>query len=114
MLDYQRLLPSGGTAYGLAALEGELRRLRGAREGERNNTLNRVAFSLGTLVGGGELAEATVTTELLDVAVNDLGLLERAALATIASGLRKGKTQPRSAPGPGLPIWGDDTGHRYG
>ena len=91
--------PSGASAYGAAALSREVEDLRRLVEGQRNDGLNRAAFCLGTLVAGGELAEAVVFHELLTAAVG-IGLSETEALATIRSGFRAGGRQPRRAPDP--------------
>jgi hypothetical protein len=68
--------------------------VRNADIGERNDTLNRAAFSLGTLVGAGELFRDVVETELLSAAVMT-GLSEREAMATISSGVNAGMDHPR-------------------
>lgn len=84
-----------GTEYGLVALEGEAERLRAAVPGERNNTLNRAAFSLGQLVAGGELSEEASRAALIDTA-SDLGWdrIEE----TVESGFQAGLLEPRQAP----------------
>ena len=94
--------PSNGgqpraTAYAQAAMDREVGRVTAAREGERNHTLNSAAYSLGQLVGGGQLPEAEVSTALRRAA-NACGLPDREAQRTIASGLGSGKKEPRSAP----------------
>jgi hypothetical protein len=88
--------PMGGEAnhYATAAMESELKRLRQAAQGERNEQLNRSAFALGQLVGGGLLDEVTITQALTDAALA-LGLGEGEAAATIASGLAGGIKLPR-------------------
>ncbi|MBZ5638003.1 MAG: bifunctional DNA primase/polymerase [Acidobacteriia bacterium] len=85
-------------AYGRSALEAECRAVREAPAGTRNDTLNRAAFNLGTLVGGGILERVTVEDALLDAAcasglVSDDG--ERSVRGTIASGLKSGIAEPR-------------------
>jgi len=65
--------------------------------GQRNDGLNRAAFCLGRLVGGGELSEALVFEALLCSALA-VGLGESEAAATIRSGLRAGMAVPRRAP----------------
>ena len=80
--------------YGAKALEDELTRLRAAPNGSRNDQLNRSAFALGQLVGGGVLDRAEVESELL--AATDLP--EKEARATIASGLEAGIQEPRTPP----------------
>lgn len=58
-----------GTKYGLAALEGELQRMRDARaeSGVFNNAVNASCFSLGQLVGGGELAHEYTYDEITNL-----------------------------------------------
>lgn len=80
--------------YADAALENEVNRVKAAPEGERNNALNRAAFSLGQLVGGGALDEQAVITALLAASP----LPPREAEATIRSGLDSGKGKPRRPP----------------
>ncbi len=81
-------------AWAAAALADEVANVRGAGEGVRNHTLNRAAFALGQLVGGGHLPEADVVAWLLDAALSS-GLGEHEAAATIGSGLRAGAGRPR-------------------
>jgi putative DNA primase/helicase len=80
--------------YAEVAFESELQRVRNAREGVRNDTLNKAAFALGQLVGAGVLDEATVEHELTNAALA-CGLDEKEARKTITSGLRAGMAQPR-------------------
>ncbi|HPD16232.1 MAG TPA: bifunctional DNA primase/polymerase [Planctomycetota bacterium] len=80
--------------YAETALKLEVRNLRQAPEGTRNDTLNRAAFSLGQLVGGGYLDRAHVEAELAATAAIT-GLGEREAAATIQSGLEAGIQEPR-------------------
>jgi Bifunctional DNA primase/polymerase, N-terminal len=94
--------PGTAGSYGQRALEAEVTRVLQAVEGERNDTLNRAAFSLYQLVAGGELTDGEVS-----------GALERAGIAaglspteverTIASGQRRGLEEPRSRPRTGMP-----------
>ena len=97
-------VPSNGhfsnpDAWTRAAVDGELQRLRSATVGTRNDTLNRIAFRLGQIIGAGRLDETTAERLLLDSAVS-IGLSEREALATVHSGLRAGERQalPRHEP----------------
>lgn len=87
----------GNTEYGKAALEEEISILRRAVEGERNNCLNKAAFTLGQLVGGGELDEGFVIDLLLSAAIS-ISLSASEARGTITSGIASGKGSPRSAP----------------
>jgi hypothetical protein len=88
----------GGSRYGLAALRAELADMRAAPIGDRNNRLNRAAFSLGMLAAGGKLDAAHVEDQLLAGAL-DLGLPHGEAAASIHSGLRAGAAEPRRRPG---------------
>lgn len=65
-----------------------------AAHGQRNATLNRAAYSLGTLVDAGVLPEPLVGEALLQAA-QSVGLHLAEAAATIASGLRAGTARPR-------------------
>jgi hypothetical protein len=76
-------LAAGGSRYGLAALGREIADVRRAVVGERNNRLNRAAFSLGMLAAGRELDEDLVEDELL--------------AAALVAGLQNGKPEPASA-----------------
>jgi len=92
--DYDRAWrgTGGGNNYAQVALTGELDRLAQARQGERNNTLCRCAFSLGQLLT--DLDRAVVEHELLAGALA-VGLPEQEAWATIESGLAAGEANPR-------------------
>lgn len=85
------------SAYAERALDNELAALRRAQQGGRNNTLNRCAFNLGQLVGADVLSESEVSAHLLATALA-IGLDEKEARATIASGLEDGKASPRRIP----------------
>ena len=85
-------------AYGEEALVRERDELAATMAGGRNNALNAAAFSLGQLVAGGCLSESDVRVALV-AACQANGLLKqdgrRAVDATISSGLRAGKQNPR-------------------
>lgn len=87
------------TRYLQAAVDAELARIVGAREGGRNHALNEAAFNLGTLIGGGHLSEAAVAADLQAAAVAK-GLSAIEAQKTIRSGLAAGKAKPRDPPAP--------------
>lgn len=89
--------PGGTSPYGRAALDTEMEAVRRLVPGQRNDGLNRAAFSLSTLVAGGELAEDVVERQLLTAALA-VGLGESEARRTIRSGLRAGAAVPRCAP----------------
>ncbi len=84
--------------YALAALDAELNAVRSAGEGKRNDTLNIASLKVAQLVAAGALTEGFVRAALEDAAaacglVKDDGL--RGVRATIDSGFRKGRAQPR-------------------
>ena len=54
--------------YVQKAIDEECAKVAAAQQGTRNNTLNEASFSLGTLVGGGELDEGLAHSRLLDAA----------------------------------------------
>lgn len=89
--------PQRGTGYADAALHREVHAVRTASEGTRNDTLNRAAFSLGQLVGGGVLTRGTVEAELA-AAASIAGLSERETQGTLQSGLTAGVAEPRGIP----------------
>lgn len=88
---------ANGDRYAQAALDGELNALRVAPEGSRNETLNKAAFSLGTLVGGRHLDRQDVE-QALRTAAASVGLAPDETEATIRSGLEAGIRQPRDIP----------------
>ncbi len=87
---------TGTTVYGQAALLDEIRELRAAPEGQRNETLNKCAFSLGQLIAGGELDEFETTTTLTSTA-QSIGLETREIQTTIRSGIDAGMRESRTA-----------------
>lgn len=86
--------PSIQPAYAQAALQREAGRVISALEGCRNDALNRAAFSLGQLIGAGELGREDVESTLMRTAVAS-GLPQAEALRTIESGLSAGVSAPR-------------------
>jgi len=83
------------SAYGEAALRRSADTVSSAPEGTRNDTLNREAFRLGRLVGGGVLDQNDAATALR-CAARKAGLPPSEAESTIASGLTAGLSRPRS------------------
>ena len=77
-----------------AALEDELDKLAKTTAGGRNAQLNRSAFALGQIVGGGYLDE-TDTADQLAATAQAIGLTDGEAHKTIASGMAAGKKEPR-------------------
>lgn len=93
---------------------GELRRVAEAADGGRNHALNRSAFVLGQLVGGGHLDHEEVA-EALRRAGLAIGLGTREVRATISSGLVAGETVPRHpSNGSGRPCVGPDDARTVG
>jgi hypothetical protein len=86
--------PVDASAWAHAALVDEVSSVRTSVPGHRNDTLNRAAFSLGQLVGGGHLDEDQVIEQLTIGAV-EVGLPPREIRPTIASGLHAGEAHPR-------------------
>jgi len=83
--------------YVQAALDGERDKVRSAHEGERNDTLNRAAFSIGQLVAGGFLTEENATAELTAAGL-ETGLATDEVRSTVRSGLNAGMKEPRTIP----------------
>lgn len=82
------------TGYANAALRNELQRVLDARVGQRNATLNRAAYCLGTLVGAGALPDSLVR-DALQRAAEAVGLGAAEAEATVSSGVSAGTCRPR-------------------
>lgn len=88
---------AGVSAWAATAVERELARVAGAEVGHRNHVLNRAAFVLGQIVGGGYLDRAVVAS-LLEQAGVAVGLGARETAQTVESGLGAGETNPRHPP----------------
>lgn len=87
---------TGLAAYITKSYHDEITCLTLATPGHRNDTLNRVAFNLGQFVEAGHLPQTDVEAALLSLAVQ-LGLSDREASATIASGIKGAFRNPRSS-----------------
>lgn len=85
------------SAWARQAVAGELVRVRQSEPGRRNTDLNRAAFALGQLLGGGHL-DATEIHDLLVDAGLAVGLHPREVAATVRSGLGAGARHPRHPP----------------
>jgi DNA-binding transcriptional ArsR family regulator len=85
------LAPKDSAADNL--LEQEVSRVASAPEGNRNNTLNVAAYTLGGVVAAGMLEHSVVLHKLLRAAIAS-GLDHGEAEATIASGLGAGLARP--------------------
>jgi hypothetical protein len=91
--DLLPLVPRGGRWHQQPPGSDPRRQARGGRSatvGTRNDTLNRIAFRLGQIVGSGRLDEPAAERLLLDGALS-IGLEEREAVSTVRSGLQAGE-----------------------
>jgi len=90
---------SDGAPYGKAALAGLIEQMRGAADGNWNDTLNAVSFRFGQLVAGGELPE-TVGKQLKQAA-RETGTAkpgdETKLQRTFRSGFESGLKNPDNA-----------------
>jgi hypothetical protein len=84
-------------AYVRVALKMAASNVASAAEGTRNDALNKEAYSLGGLVGGGALTRVDAETEL-ERAAAVAGLPDAEARRTIRSGLDAGILEPRTVP----------------
>jgi putative DNA primase/helicase len=94
----------GSSIYGRTALEDECDKLAAMpKDSGRNNALNSAAFNLFQLVAGGELdEERDQVAGRLFAAAEKCGLVaedgEASVRATVESGAKAGRAQPRQAP----------------
>lgn len=86
--------------YVEAALQGELEKISMTYEGshDRNDTLNKAAFAMGTLLHWGPLNRDDVEAELVDAGLS-VGLDHSSVVGTVNSGLTGGMRSPRPIPG---------------
>ena len=89
--------PDISDAYIEAAAKAEMATVANAPEGTRNDTLNRAAFNLATLIHTGRITE-TVIIDGLIYAADTAGLPSDEALRTIRSGIIGGLQHPRTIP----------------
>jgi hypothetical protein len=95
-----RLIASDGagmSGYVSRAIEGEAGKVALSTPGSRNHTLNKAAFSLGTMADWPEMREGEAKRALSQVALAN-GLTEREVTSTVESGWTAGKMQPRKRP----------------
>lgn len=90
-----RQLPAGApyTRYGLTALAHLVDEMAATAEGQRNHTLNALAYRAGRLSAGGQLAEHVAEHELIRAAI-EAGLPEQEAVQTFWSGFHAGCARP--------------------
>jgi len=74
-------------------VERQIRALKAAKPGTRNQLLNVAAFCMGKMVGAAALDEGEVHRKLLAIA-REIGLPDSEARATTRSGLSAGKQRP--------------------
>jgi hypothetical protein len=91
----RRELPAGlpFTRYGLTVIAGLVDEMSATGEGQRNDTLNALAYRAGRLSGGGQLAEEVAEQKLIAAAVA-AGLPQAEATATFRSGFQAGVQYP--------------------
>lgn len=82
-------------SYTQKALQDECDAIVQAPHGTQNNTINKAAFNVGTLVGAGAVDEDEAR-EMLLAAARAGNHPERRAEASVASGLRDGQQHPRA------------------
>lgn len=82
-------------SYTHKALQTECDLIVGAPDGDQNNTINRAAFNVGTLVAAGALEETEAREALLSAARAG-NHPEGRARPSIESGLRSGQQHPRT------------------
>ena len=90
--------PATGIGYGASALARECQAIREAADGSRHHAVNKSCWSIGQLVGGGELDYSEARTALLDAcAVHEgIGGWDKAeSVKTVDDGLRDGQRVPR-------------------
>lgn len=86
-----------GTRYADKAMHDECTTMATTPAGGRNDTLNRCAYKLGSLVSGGHLDRDTMITNLWNAA-RQAGLQDREIRQTLYSGARAGAAHPRIIP----------------
>jgi putative DNA primase/helicase len=91
----RRRLPEGVpfTPYGRSALAAITEEMAATVEGERNSTLNALAYRCGRLSAAGQLAEQVAHRDLVAAAI-DVGLDGEEAEATFRSGFTAGLFRP--------------------
>ena len=82
---------SSGSGNGANQFEKLVAEMAAAREGTRNNTLNRIAFIVGKIVAEGSVAASDAEARLL-AAATKTGLPEREAEKTIARAIEQGRS----------------------
>ena len=101
---YRRSTQNGGTAYGLAALDGECQAIRTAPDGSKHATLNKAAYSIGGLVSSGDLeggpafAELSASLETIRGYCKDFSHAQTTLRRSFEDGKRDQRRPPPPAP----------------
>ena len=95
--------------WGAKALANICEEMAGARESFRNKTLNRLAYRVGRIVGGGRLAESDGLQAIVAAAMRS-GLTEREAAYTAKRSIGEGMRTPDYGPEPREPRNQTNTG----
>src|SRR5205823_6220992 len=95
------------SAYAAAALRQQEDAVRNAPVGTRNNRLNKAAFSMGQLMGEGEITIAEVEATLTAAALH-ARLAPDEISTTLASGFAADQREPRKKSNVGPPRPGKD------
>lgn len=86
-----------GTRYGIAAFRGIMANLADDVAHGRNNALNRAAFRLGRIVGGGEFAHESAVARLR-TAAGMMNLPRHEVDHILRGGYTRGVLNPKAAP----------------
>jgi len=95
-----RQAPGEAMPYGRAALESACEEIRNARDGQKHEIINRVAYSIGGLVPDGEITEGEARAALNDAleALRPACKDFRAAQRVLDRSFREGMSKPRAVP----------------
>ena len=97
-LDFNASIPASNDSlpYGMQALDNECQVIVTAPQGTRNDQFNKSCFSIGQLVAGGVINHSFAFNSLTQAAQQS-GLSTEEIGKTLASGLKAGKDNPRTA-----------------
>ena len=109
VLPDKQIISDTTLSYAQKALAGEYDRVATSDQGFRNVNLNKAAFALGQLVGGGLLSRTEVESTLLEAGMI-CGLSESESRNTVVSGLQAGVLEPRYLEPRELPTIGPTLG----
>jgi hypothetical protein len=98
---------TSGTPYGISALKAAGERVANATVGCRNVTLFEAAWSMGRLLGGGQLDSTTEVQDFLVELGKGLGLPRAEVHRQVRNGLKIGRKRPKTPPRPPTPARDD-------